>query len=269
MPRITCAALLLWLVLPTPAYSDGKAISIPGTAYAGDQYFYTQETEPIIVNFVSGSKGSLRVETAVKEPVIARGAISEAYVFSAPPYDRSYAGRIPPEIWTSRLGLMLTVPRGEPYSVSVARLSAQKHVNAEQAGRELRHSNVTVHVYPSLPGGATVDPPRTGTSQDMGPRLGETADGLEIYGFNANGPLAFLDPGNPAVRKIICLLNVERSRPEHYCSYEIVLADNLLAEASFVDFRLHGGRDFARQRIAEVRAKLCEFFACDSAFAPP
>lgn len=219
----------------------------------------------VAVNFVRGGSGALSSATTSNEPVVARGKVPRAYIFFASPYDHADAERIPNEIWTPRLGVMLTAPSGEPYSVSLDRFAAEKHLSAESAGKELRLSSATIHVYPALRDDV-LDPLRSRSLRHTEPRIGETPDGLGMYGFDPRGPLTFLDPNNPAVRRIGCMLNVERSRPEHYCDYEIILADNLVAKASFVDFRLHGGRQFARERMAEIRDTLCQFLPCENAF---
>jgi hypothetical protein len=265
--RIVRASLLVCIACIAPACSDNKIVQVPGTAYSGDQYYFTRDMAPVAVHFIRGRGGAIQVTTASDEPIVATGEVPRGYIFFASPYDRSTAQSLPNEIWTSNLGLILTVPTGEPYSIAVERVSAERSISQDSAGEELRLSTAVIHVRPALP--EFISDPlllRVRRADHREKPYGETEDGMQIYGFSRTGPLTHLDTGNPAVRRVGCSTDPERSHPEYYCDYEIILADDLFAQASFVDFRLHGGRRFARQRVAEIRQTLCQFFPCDNAY---
>ncbi len=47
-----------------------------------------------------------------------------------------------------------------------------------------------------------------------------------------------------------------------WCKYTIILNEYFVAELSFVDFRLHGGRKFATERISAWRNIVCKYIRC-------
>jgi len=65
------------------------------------------------------------------------------------------------------------------------------------------------------------------------------------------------------LRKIRCMNAPEDANPVFYCEYYTVLNDRLLATVNFVDFRAHGGVEFARERMRILRRTVCPYFECD------
>ena len=90
---------------------------------------------------------------------------------------------------------------------------------------------------------------------------------MEEFRHGSRGPYFFRIPDNPSLRTIRCRRDLERSHPSFFCNYEIILSPDVRATASFIDFRMHGGRDFANERIANIREVLCGFVTCDPRWA--
>ena len=69
--------------------------------------------------------------------------------------------------------------------------------------------------------------------------------------------------GRDGIYAVKCLTPIEGSHPEFYCTAYVDLNDNIGAELTFIDFRLHGGRAFLRERIAAWKSHMCEALHCN------
>jgi hypothetical protein len=73
----------------------------------------------------------------------------------------------------------------------------------------------------------------------------------------------FYDNGSDGIRAVQCFDLTERSEPSQTCSTQFRVNDKLVATVSFIDFRLHGGREFLRERVRNFKKIMCPFLKCD------
>ena len=62
--------------------------------------------------------------------------------------------------------------------------------------------------------------------------------------------------GSDSFEQINCS---RQAHPVWFCTYEIDISDGVFAIASFLDFRMHGGRAYANERARVVREVVCRF----------
>jgi hypothetical protein len=73
----------------------------------------------------------------------------------------------------------------------------------------------------------------------------------------------FFDDGSDDIRAIECFPNLPSRGNIFYCSYYFALNSKLRVELKFIDFRLNGGREFARERVRAFKKAMCPVFHCD------
>ena len=79
-----------------------------------------------------------------------------------------------------------------------------------------------------------------------------------------SGPgLTWTPHSQDGIYAVKCLTPVERSNPEVFCTAYVALNESLGAELGFIDFRLHGGRAFLRERIAAWKSHVCGALHCN------
>ena len=240
-----------------------RADKVPALGRPWDSYYFSRDMGPVTVHFVR-NEGSLTPETARRQPVIATASIPRAYIYFASPFRQPDYPILPDEIWVSQLKIILVDQQGEAYSVVWNRLRAEGVLQYD-ANSQLRPLLAKVQLNATIREFTT-----TYTSYEAAaPRIESTMDGVEEYRYGSSGPYFFRIPENPSLRIINCYHDLERTHPSHFCSYGIRLSKDFYAEASFVDFRHHGGADFANERIANIREVLCGFLTCDPRWAEP
>jgi hypothetical protein len=161
----------------------------------------------------------------------------------------------------TQLDIMLIDPEGEPYSLVWTRLREEEGLSYDAANRHLRPLRSNIQLNASTR-------EFTYTSYEAAaPRIDSTMDGVEEFRYGSRGPYFFRIPDNPSLRIIHCRRDLPRSHPSFFCNYHIRLGPGVRAMASFLDFRMHGGRDFANERIENIREVLCGFVTCDPRWA--
>lgn len=262
------------LLVAMPLFCMGLVVAhadrIPGSAYAGKAYYFTTSEELVKVNF-SVSRKYIGLEERKKLSPLVVGEIERAYIYFATGYNQNTYKILPDEIWVPQVHLMLTYPDGLPLSQAITKKqktlqSTGRKSSKVIAARKLRSSIYTV-VLRAISDNANrqFNTIRNPFAIDRGEKLiGQTSDGLQHYAAGPKGPMVYLDHEEPILRRINCSKDLERSHSQYYCKYQIILSENLLAEASFVDFRFHGGRSFVQKRILRLREILCKKFPCEN-----
>ena len=256
LPLLGAIALVLGGTV-LPARGD----KVPGFGPPGEAYYFSTDMTPITVHFVR-NRDAFTPETARRQPVIATARIPRAYVIFASPYRQPDYPVLPDEIWVTQLDIVLVDPEGEPYSLIWTRLRDEGLSYSDATGhlRPLR-SHVRLNAS-TMEYATTLTPHEAAAGQ-----VESSIDGVSEFRHSDSGPVFFRFPENGSIRIIECAMNVERSHPSFFCSYQIRLSADVIASAHFIDFRLHGGRDFANERIANIREALCGFVTCDPRWA--
>ena len=89
-------------------------------------------------------------------------------------------------------------------------------------------------------------------------------DGFYAVSHDQRSPTDYFDD-NAAddIQQIICTAPLEQTNPGYFCEYYFPINAQIRARMAFIDFRLHGGREFARERIRSFKKTMCPIFHCD------
>ncbi len=91
------------------------------------------------------------------------------------------------------------------------------------------------------------------------------SEGLEVY-YDASAAWSayFNASGKDGIDEVLCTTpdDFTKQHPEIYCTYNFPLNGQLQTEVKFIDFRLHGGRLFAEERVAAFKKWACPIFQC-------
>lgn len=242
------------------------ADKVPRTAFSGKQFYFTKDGDPVRINFSGGQRN---IELRKQDPVYAHGEIERSYIYFAEGYDQDRFTDLPNEIWTHSLGIFAVYPSLRPYSLAYAELLKKEKIAFES---EKRHVEVSPLRYNTIriEFSTVTDAAHAKNNYVYNPfltmkrikHIGEVFPGLQFYSWGEHGSQIYLDPENKKLRKIRCSGIVETASPIGYCDYQIVLSKNLLATATFFDFRLQSDTNYVTERVDKIHAFLCQRFTC-------
>jgi hypothetical protein len=278
--KITAVLILLCIALAINRCSTPSDSHYIESYLSNANIFASQEVTPVTINFVSMDK---------PREVLMQVALPRAYVVSFDPYQTVGSSpdhtvqKLPDILYgdgpltllylhgpgtplvtvASREIDKITGPEdssfGKNYAVQPGSMKlryltgiAQLHFYSDQqvsrGDRKLRQT------YPCVD---TVL-----CSYRRGDEIG-SYEGFKVYKPKPGSYHYYVDNGPDEIREIQCSGTLAQSRPQFYCYYRFPLNDHLFAELEFIDFRLHGGREFARQRIRAFKDKFCSYLHCD------
>jgi hypothetical protein len=220
-----------------------------------------------------------------QNPVV-RAKLPRAYINMAEPYSQTAthsAARLdvlPDRILTPAITLTMTYPEGLPYSVVYETWPEHKPdfsnpalgtgVAQWQGIEEQTRAILTKATPPSqeleppaIPGRFNVREHEYVFKTDG---FTQEAGGYEGFSLHLGLPTNWqycLDDGPDEIRRISCTASVAKSRPNFFCQYDVPINSRLYAELTFLDFRFHGGSEFARERIRAFKKFACPIFQCD------
>jgi hypothetical protein len=232
--------------------------------YRTDDEFGIGAIDPKTTKFIPG------------EPV-ARVKIPRAYINVADPYSSNAShpalryNVLPERIFSPQLTLSMTYPEELPYSVVYETWPKHKPdfsmprmgigVAGLQGVEKQTRAMLIVATIRAVASDARA-PDRPFKPDQFMPRAGD----YEGFSFHTNLPTNwqfYFDDGPDEIRRISCTASVEKSKPDFFCQYNVPLNSRLYAELTFLDFRFHGGREFARERIRAFKKFACPIFQCD------
>jgi hypothetical protein len=88
-------------------------------------------------------------------------------------------------------------------------------------------------------------------------------EGFLSFVSGASDTPEYFDDGADEIRYVSCASSIEKSHPGFYCTVYFPISRGAFVELSFVDFRLHGGRQFLRERVRSFKRLFCEQLKCD------
>lgn len=293
---------MLWLCafFSLSLFSDiARADSIPGFV-SGPFIYSSTDMHEVEVNFVdivyvdksTNKIGRVDKQTGkfIEGEPIASVRFPRAYINTFSPYS-SKASRgkefrheiLPDRIFGNDLTLTYIHPDGTPYTLALSNWknvrpkvidpSFGKEFEVQPQSRQIRMLRMTAKIIALSPTehvdgqGTTremkcIGPESCGGVRKRGKLLG-TYYGFDHYDNNPSTRQSYYDNGADEIRKIDCFGLVDQARPNRLCTYTVPLNDTLYVELRFVDFRLHGNRKFARDRISTFKKLFCPIFHCD------
>ncbi len=181
--------------------------------------------------------------------------VPRAYIISALPYKKNEHCVVPDEIYVGKLHLGINYPDDKP--VTVKR-------NLNSAIGTARFHDMFVDVAYSVKSKIDFSPRKMNTLHrtfstpiGAGKLDGESWRNLQRYGGRN-----YLGNAGEGVVNILCSGRIEKTRKDKYFTYTAVLGDGVLVHASFIDFRLNGDLEMARERMRVIRKTVCGLIDC-------
>ena len=175
------------------------------------------------------------------------------FVSGAPP---STAGPLPPLLMSDHVKLLFIDGTGEPWSVAVTDLARRERISLTEAAKRIRAEEINLTIHSSK------DP--EASSKIVESLKGRTFlvpegafEGLPQHKTNSSSYPYFIGQANDEFFYANC--RGPDTHPIFFCKYWMNLTEGVVAEAMFVDFRLHGGREFANRRLRFAREVACRF----------
>jgi len=238
-----------WLRLPAILVACCLAAGCGDCLYRGhctDPDHFSVDPTPLQIDLKREKPGSTRTDA------FAQLRVPRSYVVFANHHD-SRKGPLPERFATNHFAIKF-IEGGEAWNVAFDRL--RKIKGSELADRELRPNAYRVYL------GANANPNwRTDHQASLasdGVRQPAGYEGLIHY---SGGQEVYVGDPSDAFTSIKC------SKPSHpgvFCTYSIPITEKISANATFVDFRRHGGREYANRRARFIRETVCKFTDCDA-----
>jgi hypothetical protein len=267
------------------------ADSVPGS-FNGSWVFYSTDMRPVEVSFASifaddatstYKTGHLDPKTKlfVEGAPIASVVIPRSYITSFEPYANAKTWHpdfqvkiLPDKIIGQNLVVTMAYPNGLPYSVVYETWPKEKpNMNSPSVGvgaSELMSKNDQIRALFVQATISAMPFEDARTSQLFDPKFNigagkkiENSEGFENYLLLPSSWESYFDNGSDEIRKIDCLSPVKDAQPDQFCEYSFPINSKLIGKLVFIDFRLHGGRNFARERIRMFKKVMCPIFHCD------
>lgn len=261
---------------------------VPYSVSAPFKYFSTDMT-PIEVSLgipqydeASGTIKSVRrdpVKGFVDGSPVSIVSIPRAYIMSAESYSSSRKALpgfrhdiLPDKIVTDHLVLAVAYPDGTPLSVSYGAFNSKKP-DLSLLGRDIDKISKDKQARAIvLLADISVSPNNNMRDSDVlaqkifgGSEYVGMYEGFKQYRSrnNIDRSQYFYDVGTDDIIAVRCYGNPESAFPGFYCAYRFPLNESIMVSMDFLDFRFHGGRVFARERIRAFKKFACPIFHCD------
>lgn len=287
MRRVSLQSALA-LTLCSGASFSTWADTVPGS-YSAPWAYYSTDMSPVEVNFanfkfdsIEGRYRTGHLDPVTKEfvegPPIATVILPRAYINVFHPYSSKNKTRpdfqvevLPDRVFGDDLTITMTYPDGLPYSVVYQNWPAHKPDMsllgvgigvANWGGKkdQIRalhiEANFLANPFSKARSSALFEPSKI-TDKPIG-----EYDGFKAY--QSVGTIRkYFDNSADDIRYISCYGAQEKVPSVYYCTYSFALNSALIVNLKFLDFRVHGGREFARERIRAFKKVMCPIFQCD------
>jgi hypothetical protein len=167
----------------------------------------------------------------------------------------SLKGPLPEQFATNQIAIRF-VDGGEAWNVAVDRES--RSMGRTQAEKNLRSGEYRVSLHANANPNSQTD--RQADIAGYGNvRQPDRYDGL-IH-FSGGSQEIYVGEASDSFESISCFRELN---PSWFCTYQVDLGDMISASATFLDFRLHGGRAYANLRAQFVRVIVCRSTDCEA-----
>ena len=229
-----------FLVLICLALGSAHADNVPGI---GNMHFdyYSRDPNPVHVEF----------SHAATQTTLAKLVAPRSYIVTAPNVRRQGRNPLPASITTDSITIAFTDPDGQSWNDSVSDHAEKMGLSLEAAAGQLRPQQYIVRLN------GVANPNRRNASQASIASFERQQDRLEgLIHYKITSSDIYVGDASDAFESINCM---NRLNPIYFCTYTIDISDRIVAVASFVDFRMHGGRDYANRRARFIRDVICKF----------
>lgn len=243
--------LMIASVMPDPVPGN---VTCP-YGYSYPIYFCSEDMSPIEIT-------RQRSRTENDAPIV-QIAVPRAYIYFVPRYETRQYRRLPDRIATESINVSFTYPDGTPLTIFEPRLNRQRRMqetgDAAQPpqgrfGEEVRMHTLVAEIY-LVNEPAQVFGERIRASRTRSLERAHQHEGREYF----SGHRQHVYLGQRGVDEFDFISCWENSYPLHYCEAQIQVSNRIVASVRFVDFRFHGGFDFANERLRVARRTICNF----------
>ena len=277
---LTCAASIA-------LYSQSGWADYVSYSVGGPHVYFSTDMRPIEISFATGQfdEHSKTIKPVRFDPekklLVEKGPmlvanIPRAYVMYANRYSSSRKAQpgfrydvLPDKIISDHVQLGVSYPDGLPLSVSYDAFHRNNPDLSKFGGRvpEIRKDKqaraivLLAHIHSFNDPFPPYDFFTPKYITDGKKQIGH-AYGFEHY-QHGGSIQEYLDNGPDGIRRISCYGDAARTPVGYYCTYSFPLNKFVYVDLRFLDFRVHGGRAFARARIRAFKKFACPILHCD------
>ena len=235
---ISMAALL---ALTATRVSADSLFPRAGELWPNDYlHFFSEDMHPVQV--------TLRRDMFTDDGEQITISLPRAWITFASGYNPLHLDRLPDVIQTTYLTIALADPIGTALSIRSREIAQEQHISLGDAVKRLRAERYTVDIG-YVPGRISVEDQQFNTTHSRDDIVERDGLNYDPKWGNYVGQI-----GSDLFYFIRCQYN---ARPDTFCYYSVRAGENVDLRVAFLDFRFHGGRDYANQRISRLLASVC------------
>jgi hypothetical protein len=234
------AALGLALASASPSEAD----TVPGRGPANIYHFSTDLT-PIRVILVNDVIGKADLPDLVAP---------RAYVVFSADGPTSDKGPLPAEFSSDHIELMFVDRSGEPWSIAVSQRAKLDGISLKEAAARMRNVETAMEIYSSKNPRAMADLSDRARSRTT-PQT-ENVEGLTLHRDSISDSEYYFGEASDTFFSVHC---PGRPNSRYRCTFDTNVTDGVIAQVKLADFRVHGGRAWANNRIRFSRELACRF----------
>lgn len=165
-------------------------------------------------------------------------------------------GPLPSRLSSNDVKLMFVDGTGDAWTVAVAERARRDGIDPATAGRRMRAEETIVQINPSkISNAAYADAMRDDVPRSAPKRQDDDFEGLAHY----RGVSSFSYYVGGSGDEFFSARCQEALNPVFQCNYTMSITEGVVGSATFVDFRLFGGRAYANRRLRFVREVVCRY----------
>ncbi|WP_213288461.1 hypothetical protein [Bradyrhizobium sp. sGM-13] len=182
--------------------------------------------------------------------------VPRAYVVFVNRAPHSGQGPLPPQLSSNEVELVFADGSGEAWSVAVAERARRDGLDRTTAGQRMRTEQTSVQISPSTkPNEAYAADVRANVTRSAPNRQADSFEGLAHY----RGVSSFSYYVGGSDDEFFSARCQGTLNPVFQCNYTMSITEGVVAFATFVDFRLYGGRAYANRRLRFAREVACRY----------
>ncbi|MBR1148443.1 hypothetical protein [Bradyrhizobium sp. AUGA SZCCT0431] len=181
--------------------------------------------------------------------------VPRAYIFFVNGFPPS-EGPLPSQLSSNDVNLMFVDGTGEAWTVATADRARRDGIDPATAGHRMRAEETIVQISPSkISSVAYADAMRDDVPRSAPKRQDDDFDGLAHY----RGVSSFSYYVGGSDDEFFSARCQEALNPVFQCLYTMSITEGVVGSATFVDFRLYGGRAYANRRLRFAREVACRY----------
>jgi hypothetical protein len=243
---LALAAAITLRVLGGFCADSAHADEVPNLGRA-DYLRFSLDMTPIRISLVNDVVGKANFPDLV---------VPRAYVVFVNRAPHSSHGPPPSQLSSNEVKLAFADGSGEAWSVAVEERARRDGIDPATAGHRMRAEETIVQISPSkISNAAYADAMRADVPRSAPKRQDDDFEGLAHY----RGVSSFSYYVGGSDDEFFSARCQEALNPVFQCNYTMSITEGVVGSATFVDFRLYGGRAYANRRLRFAREVACRY----------